>query len=59
MLKKETTFNQRLEKQVFIETEVEVVLNMLKSNFSELNRLDMLSPYHAKALETLAELCKE
>ena len=59
VLKKDTDFNKKMEKQVFIETEVDVVLNMLKSKFGEFNRLDMLAPYHLKAHETLAVLCKE
>jgi len=33
VLKKETTFNKSNEKRVFVESEVEVVLQMLKANF--------------------------
>lgn len=35
VLNKKTTFNHRMEKRVFVEAEVDVVLQMLKSKFQE------------------------
>ena len=48
-----------MEKRVFVEAEVDVVLQMLKSKFQEFSQTDILAPYHAKALETLRELLHE
>ena len=59
VLKKETKFNKSNEKRVFVESEVEVVLQMLKTNFQFYQQTDMLAPFHAKALETLKVLLKE
>ena len=59
VLKKEKMFNPGLEKRVFVETEVDVVLQMLKANFQFYQQTDMLAPFHAKALETLKTLLRE
>ena len=48
-----------MEKRVFVEAEVEVVLQMIKGKFQEFKMTDKLAPYHAKALETLKELLSE
>lgn len=56
VLNKKTAFNQGMDKRLFVEAEVEVVLKMIKSKFAEYNQTDKLSPYHGKALETLKEL---
>ena len=48
-----------MDKQLFVEAEVEVVLKMIKSRFVEFNQTDKLSPYHGKALATLKELLQE
>lgn len=37
VLNKETTFNAKMEKRVFVEAEVEVVLQMIKGKYHELN----------------------
>ena len=59
VLKKETTFNKNLTKRIFMENEVDVVLQMIKSNFSTYMQVDKLQPFHAKAVSTLKELLKE
>ena len=48
-----------MEKTLFVEAEVDVVIQMLKSKFHEFNQTDKLAPYHAKAMETLMELLVE
>ena len=42
VLKKETTFNKNLTKRIFMENEVDVVLQMIKSNFSTYMQVDKL-----------------
>lgn len=59
VLNKKEAFNQGLEKRVFVEAEVDVVLQMIKSKYNEFSQTDKLAPYHGKALETLKELLIE
>ena len=40
--KKDTTWNKSLEKRVFMENEIDVVLSMIKQNFSAYMQLDRL-----------------
>jgi hypothetical protein len=48
-----------MDKRVFIEAEIDIVLQMLKSKFHEFNYTDKLMPFHTKALETLKALLEE
>jgi len=48
-----------MDKRIFIEDEVNIVLQMVKGNFHEFNLTDKLTPYHAKAVETLKALLQE
>ena len=60
VLNKRATFNQEMDKKgVFVEAEVDVVLDMIKGKFSEYSQTDKMKPYHEKALQTLRALLKE
>lgn len=59
MLNKKIEFNEEMDKRVFVETEVNIVLQMIKGKFHEFNLTDKLAPYHTKAMETLKSLLHE
>ena len=59
VLNKKSKFNEEMDKRVFIEGEVDIVLQMLKGKFHEFKYTDKLAPYHTKALETLKALLQE
>lgn len=48
-----------MDKRVFVETEVNIVLQMVKGKFHEFSHLEKLAPYHTKAVETLKNLLHE
>lgn len=48
-----------MDKRVFVETEVKIVLQMIKGKFHEFSQTDKLAPYHTKAMETLKSLLLE
>ena len=59
VLNRKPEFNERMDQGVFIEAEVDVVLSMVKGKFNQFNHTEALTPYHAKARETLRALLAE
>ena len=48
-----------MDDHVFIESEVDFVLNMIKSNFDQYRMTEHIMPFYTKALATLKALMEE
>ena len=60
MLNKNTDFNPDYKDiGIFIENEVEYVIEMIRRNFDQYKRTDLMAPFHIKAMETLVTLLTE
>jgi len=59
MLKKQVEFNKEKDIKVFIEKEVDYVVDMMRNKFTEFKRTDIMRPFYIKAAETLRTLLAE
>lgn len=59
MLNKKTEFNAEMDIRIFVESEVDYVINMMRNKFNEYKRTDLMAPFHIKAMETLVVLLTE
>ena len=56
MLNKKTDWNAEMDNRVFVKSEVEFAVEMIRSKFNDYKRTDMMTPFHVKAMETLLSL---
>ena len=56
MLNKKTDWNAEMDNRVFVKSEVEFAVEMIRSKFNDYKRTDMMTPFHIKAMETLLGL---
>ena len=56
MLNKKPEFNPEVDIRIFVESEVEYVIEMIREKFNEYKRTDTMTPFHIKATETLVTL---
>ena len=59
MLKKETEFNPDKDIKLFVESEVDYVIDMMRSKFKDFERTEIMRPFYLKALSTLRCLLLE
>ena len=56
MLNKKPEFNPEMDIRIFVESEVEYVIEMIRAKFNDYKRTDTMTPFHIKATETLVTL---
>ena len=56
MLNKTLEFNPEMDIRIFVESEIEYVIEMIRDKFNEYKRTDVMAPFHIKATETLMAL---
>ena len=59
MLNKKTDWNAEMDNRIFVKSEVEFAVEMIRSKFNEYKKTEMMTPFHTKAMETLVELLEE
>ena len=59
MLNKKTEWNAEMDNKIFMKSEVEFAVEMIRSKFNEYKRTEMMMPFHTKAMETLIGLLEE
>lgn len=58
-LKKEFEFNPGKDIKLFVESEVDYVVDMMRSKFNDFERTEIMRPFYLKALSTLRCLLLE
>ena len=58
-LKKQTDFNPEKDIKLFVESEVDYVVDMMRSKFQDFERTEIMRPFYLKALSTLRCLLLE
>ena len=58
-LKKETEFNPERDIKLFVESELDYVIDMMRSKFKDFERTEIMRPFYLKALSTLRNLLLE
>lgn len=53
MLQSDIEFNKEKSIKVFVESEVDYVLDMMRNKFTDFKRTDIMRPFYMKSLETL------
>jgi hypothetical protein len=53
MLQKNTEFNVDKDIKLFVENEVDYVIDMMKNRFHDFERTEIMRPFYLKALSTL------
>ena len=59
VVNQQTEWNGEMDDRIFIETEVDFVLNMIKTNFDSYRMTEQILPFYTKALATLKALMEE
>jgi hypothetical protein len=59
MLKNTTEFNPNKDIKLFVEDELDYVIDMMRNKFQDFERTEIMRPFYIKALTTLKELLTE